>query len=391
MSAGTPPGTPSGALLTGLLASRAALDPAATAYTFLDDEGEERAELTYGDLHARRSPPRGELSGHCAPGERALLLFPPGLDFIVAFFACLYARVVAVPSTRRAGTGLPPPRKASSETASPQRCSRQAPSWRWAGPRCCPPARRCTGSRWIRRRTGQTRRRIGQTRRSACLGLPGLHGVPGQAFKPESPAADSIAFLQYTVGFHRGAQGRHGDARQPVRNERMIARAFGHDGLGDRRLAAAVPRHGPDRQRPAAALRRGDEHPDVADGVPAEPVALAVGDLAVPRAHQRRAELRLRPLRPRPRAEQPRPRPQLLAGRVQRRRAGAGGDAGAVRASLRALRLPRGGVLPLLRPGRGDAVRHRRPRRAGRPPDAHARPTSVGSSRGSSGRRTGRP
>ena len=30
-------------------------------------------------------------------GERALLLYPPGLDFISAFFGCLYGGVVAVP------------------------------------------------------------------------------------------------------------------------------------------------------------------------------------------------------------------------------------------------------------------------------------------------------
>jgi acyl-CoA synthetase (AMP-forming)/AMP-acid ligase II len=31
-------------------------------------------------------------------GERALLLYPPGLDYLAAFFGCLYAGVVAVPA-----------------------------------------------------------------------------------------------------------------------------------------------------------------------------------------------------------------------------------------------------------------------------------------------------
>ena len=33
-----------------------------------------------------------------APGERALLIYPPGLDYIAAFFGCLYAGVIAVPA-----------------------------------------------------------------------------------------------------------------------------------------------------------------------------------------------------------------------------------------------------------------------------------------------------
>ena len=51
---------------------------------------------------------------------------------------------------------------------------------------------------------------------------------------------------------------------------------------------------------------------------------------------------------------------RLVAGGVQRGRAGAGRDAGAVRAGLPALWVPGGGFLPVLRAGGGDAVRHRR-------------------------------
>ena len=39
-----------------------------------------------------------ELQASAAPGQRVLLLFPPGLDFVTAFFGCLYAGVVAVPA-----------------------------------------------------------------------------------------------------------------------------------------------------------------------------------------------------------------------------------------------------------------------------------------------------
>ena len=93
MTAGFPPET----LLPQVLHRRAALHPARLAYVFLGEHGEEQAVLTYAELHARALATAAELAGRCAPGDRALLLFPPGMDFIVAFFACLYAGIVAVP------------------------------------------------------------------------------------------------------------------------------------------------------------------------------------------------------------------------------------------------------------------------------------------------------
>src|SRR4051794_36192480 len=47
------------------------------------------------DRRARRVA--AAVARHAAPGARALLLSPPGLDFIAAFYGCLYAGVVAVP------------------------------------------------------------------------------------------------------------------------------------------------------------------------------------------------------------------------------------------------------------------------------------------------------
>src|SRR5579872_6103519 len=93
------------ATVAGLLRARAAERPSQVAFRFLSD-GEEVAEsLTYGELDARAAriaaalaAPAGPAGKVVAPGERALLLYPPGLDFIAAFFGCLYAGVVAVPA-----------------------------------------------------------------------------------------------------------------------------------------------------------------------------------------------------------------------------------------------------------------------------------------------------
>ena len=38
------------------------------------------------------------LQSSAKAGDRALLLIPPGLDFIAAFFGCLYAKIMAVPA-----------------------------------------------------------------------------------------------------------------------------------------------------------------------------------------------------------------------------------------------------------------------------------------------------
>lgn len=71
--------------------------PQEVAYYYTDGEGEETS-LTYEqfDGHARAIAAR--LVDLGMSGERALLLYPPGLEFIVAWFGCLYAGVVAVPA-----------------------------------------------------------------------------------------------------------------------------------------------------------------------------------------------------------------------------------------------------------------------------------------------------
>ena len=54
---------------------------------------------------AAHAPWRPGCRTSSAAGERALLLYPPGLEFIAAFFGCLYAGVVAVPAYLPGSTG----------------------------------------------------------------------------------------------------------------------------------------------------------------------------------------------------------------------------------------------------------------------------------------------
>lgn len=84
--------------LNEALARRASLQPARHAYTYLVDGDVEKLTWTYAQLDTRARALAARLQHLGAEGGRALLLYPPGLDFIAAFFGCLYGNVVAVPT-----------------------------------------------------------------------------------------------------------------------------------------------------------------------------------------------------------------------------------------------------------------------------------------------------
>ncbi|OWM69222.1 uncharacterized protein LOC116212053 isoform X2 [Punica granatum] len=70
-------------------------------YTWINDEGAAVAQRTYGELEANAAFIAHKLLTSQKPsikrGDRVLLVHPPGLDFVDAFFGCLRARVIPVP------------------------------------------------------------------------------------------------------------------------------------------------------------------------------------------------------------------------------------------------------------------------------------------------------
>lgn len=64
----------------------------------LRGDGSERGTLTFAALQRRARAVAAELREYVVPGDRVVLLVPPGLDYIAAFFGCLYAGAVAVPA-----------------------------------------------------------------------------------------------------------------------------------------------------------------------------------------------------------------------------------------------------------------------------------------------------
>jgi acyl-CoA synthetase (AMP-forming)/AMP-acid ligase II len=87
--------------LVELLRGRALQQPDGHAYTFLIDGKTESAPLTYKELDRQARAIAALLQQYEAKGERALLLYPQGLEVVAAFCGCLYAGVIAIP--------VPPP------------------------------------------------------------------------------------------------------------------------------------------------------------------------------------------------------------------------------------------------------------------------------------------
>jgi acyl-CoA synthetase (AMP-forming)/AMP-acid ligase II len=84
--------------LADLLLERAHQQPDRLAYTFLQNGETETGRLTYQELDRQARAIAAKLQSLNAAGSRVLLIYPPGLEFIAAFFGCLYAGAIAVPA-----------------------------------------------------------------------------------------------------------------------------------------------------------------------------------------------------------------------------------------------------------------------------------------------------
>lgn len=182
------------------------------AVTFLRD-GEEVAErLTYAELDLRARAAAQRLRGWCAPGARALLLFDSNVEFVVAFLACLYAKVVAVPAY--------PPRANHHLTRLRGLVEDSAASLVLLAP--------SVESQWGDR-AAQLLPQLSDARWQVLADDPGERDALAAAWTRPDLGADDLAFLQYTsgsTGAPKGVMVTHGSL---VHNAHMAAVAFGHD------------------------------------------------------------------------------------------------------------------------------------------------------------------
>jgi fatty acid CoA ligase FadD28 len=86
--------------IPALLCERASLQPNDTAFTFIDYDQDWNGvpeSLTWSQLYRRTLIQARQLESCASPGDRAVILAPQGLEYIVAFLGALQAGVIAVP------------------------------------------------------------------------------------------------------------------------------------------------------------------------------------------------------------------------------------------------------------------------------------------------------
>lgn len=84
--------------LVNILRNRTINHPHQMTYRFLEDGELEEVVLTNEEVDRQARGIGAKIQSLSNEGDRALLLFPPGIDFISAYFGCLYAKVMAVPA-----------------------------------------------------------------------------------------------------------------------------------------------------------------------------------------------------------------------------------------------------------------------------------------------------
>ncbi len=178
-----------------------------TAVTFLLDGEDAKQSLTYAELDVRARALAVHLLKEISPGERVLLLQPPGLDFVVSFFGCLYAGAVAVATY--------PPHK-------PRQAPRIEAIFEDAQPRLVLSSKEVLLriNSWLEKRAGSL-----PTISTEEVSTAGSEDWCLPVLRPET-----LALLQYTsgsTGAPRGVMVTHGNI---MANEAMIRQTFGqHD------------------------------------------------------------------------------------------------------------------------------------------------------------------
>jgi acyl-CoA synthetase (AMP-forming)/AMP-acid ligase II len=84
--------------VTELVQHRATTYGDRLAFAFLKNGEVEAVKLSYAEIDFQSRLVAAALQEISTPGDRVLLMYPPGLDFVTGFLGCLYAGAIAVPA-----------------------------------------------------------------------------------------------------------------------------------------------------------------------------------------------------------------------------------------------------------------------------------------------------
>ena len=191
--------------LVDVLRQRARMQPESVVCVYLGDGEDVKTEVSFGELDRQARAIAARLQGLGAGGECAILLYPPGLEFLSAFFGCLYASVVAVP--------LPVPRQSGSTA-------------QFLGIVGDLNARTVmtTATAMARLR----RMDLPALEALVCLSTEDTQAELARAWQAPAIASDAVAYLQYTSGStsnRKGVMIRHANV---MANLLRIAERFRH-------------------------------------------------------------------------------------------------------------------------------------------------------------------
>jgi acyl-CoA synthetase (AMP-forming)/AMP-acid ligase II len=177
--------------------------PQKTVFTWLEDGETKTVNLTYRELDRQAKAIALSLRESISPGDRALLVYPyhRGLEFITAFFGCLYAGVIAVPCH-------PPMNRLTTEELQSRLVAAEA--------------------KIILTESSLLTKLSSQLSATNWLNTEKINRQEIERWNQPELTSDSIAFLQYTSGSTGEAKGVIVTHDCLIQNQQMLQLAFGH-------------------------------------------------------------------------------------------------------------------------------------------------------------------
>jgi 8-amino-7-oxononanoate synthase len=181
--------------------------PEEIAYRFLSHGEDETSTLTFRQLDDQSKRIAATLQRMAVPGDRVVLLYQPGLEFIVGFLGCLYAGMIAVPA--------PPPKRKGAHDRFKNLISH------------CKPTLIISPEYPSASPTSLNRDDVfyGVTIRSHEFLLQ-----QDDEWHEINPRLSDIAFLQFTSGSTQNPRGVMISHENLIANNELIRTGFGHNG-----------------------------------------------------------------------------------------------------------------------------------------------------------------